>query len=346
MLCCKVSLSALALSLISGVSVVAPATAEVPFTWAEVNSVVNQVDLISATGSTQSVQPLDCLCPGTTLSTNGLSQAELRFNDGSLARVGEQAQLQFWPETRNLRLTQGTTLLFPFPNQGRTSIETPNALAGLQNNVVVVRYVPTRDLTLVMALANSDTGPVSVTVKATGQEGVLYAGHMALISDVGLQVIEFDLLEFYRTSRLVLGLNIGSAPPGESANDPIALLRPNLLRAITQQQPFANTTILDPALINRPNDTPPLFDPSQEALWPSNTADQTGTAQRSNTLPPGVVMPLPEMPPPETDQPNPIVEPIGTASSPSAPPTEPVIEPLVETVVEPTAEPVTPVPTL
>jgi hypothetical protein len=292
---CQVSFSASALALVGGLSIVFPVAAEVPFDWAKIRTVTNQVELISATGRVRPVAPDDCLCPGHTLSTNALSQAELHFNEGSLARVGERAKLQFWPDTRRLRLAQGTTLFFGSPDQGRTSIETPNAVTGLQNTAVVVRYVPDRNLTLVMALADASTGPVSITGDVDGQEVVLYAGQMAIVSDAGLQIIEFDLMEFYRTSRLVLGLGLNEPRRAQPTEDPIALLRPSLLSAITQQQPFTQESeILDPALINPISMTSTLFNSDQETLWPADAIDSVGENPSPNPLPPGVVMPLPE----------------------------------------------------
>ncbi len=298
----RVLASAIALSLANGWSAVAPALAEVPFSWAEIGAAANQVELISATGHRQSASPLDCLCPGHTLSTQGLSQAELRFNDGSLARVGERAQLQFLPATRRIRLNQGTALFFVPPEQGRTLIETPNAIAGLQNTGVVVRYVPDRNLTLVMALSNPATGPVAVTTNPLGQEGLIYAGQMALVSDAGLQIVEFDLLEFYRTSRLVQGLDIPGSPHLERPGDPIAQLRPNLVSAIAEQQPFSGpSAILDPGLINPARANPTLSGPNPGLPSPANPVQPGEDLQNPSKLPPGVVMPPSAMPPtPET----------------------------------------------
>ncbi len=298
---CQVSFSASALALLGGLWIFSPASAEASFNWAEVRTVTNQVELVSAAGQTRPAAPADCLCPGHSLSTNALSQAELRFNDGSLARVGELAKLQFLPTTRRLRLNQGTTLFFVSPDQSRTFIETPNAVIGLQHTAVVVRYVPDRNLTLVMALADASTGPISITGDANDQEGVLYAGQMALISNAGLQIVEFDLQEFYRTSRLVLGLNISGPAQARVPNDLIAPLRPSLLSAIAQQQPFAQESeILDPVLINPSRATSSLFNPSPNVPLPIDAANPVGENRSPNPLPPGVVTPLTE-PPTATD---------------------------------------------
>lgn len=340
MLLYKILGSALTFSVAGGL-IVAPAMAEVPFDRAEVRTVVNRVEAVDDAGQVQPLAPQDCLCPGQTLVTQGLSQAEIQFNDGSLVRVGEQAQLKFYPTTRILTLLQGTTLLFSFPDQGRINIETPNAWASLDSNAAVVRYVPTRNLTLIMALANSAAGPVSFAVKATEQQGTLPAGHMALISNAGLQVIEFDLVEFYRTSRLVLGLNAESRSTADDRANPVALLRPQLLNAIVQQQPFADTTpILDPALINPLSETPSLFNLG-DGGWPSNSLDQGNPAQRPNSPPPGVVTPLPAI---EPTEPTPPVEPPPIEPPPvePAPPAEPPVPAQGSSGNPPAAEPTPP----
>lgn len=317
---------ALVLSLLGKFALATPVWAEVPFRWAEVRSAVNQVDLQSADGSRRRAVLASCLCPGETLSTSGVSQAELRLSDGSLLRVGEQAHLQVRHGTRALRLSQGTTLIFTPPNQGRTTLETPNAMAGLDQAAVVVRYVPTRDLTLVMALATSETGPVSVTPKVDGREGVLYAGQMALVSAQGVQIIEFDLLEFYRTSRLIRGLGIpglggdGFADEGFTAvpsHDPVALLRPLLLSAMAQQAPFDPDTILDPRLISPPPATPSPLAVGPGYGWPFSLDPADTSAQPAITLPAGVVTPLPDPAAPVEDIPDP------TPSDPTAPPSTP-----------------------
>lgn len=350
-------------SLWGPVAFVAPAWAEVPFLWAEVQSVVNQVEMQATDGSRRWAVPTSCLCPGYTLSTQGVSQAELRLNDGSLMRIGEQSEVQVQQGTRILRLLQGTTLLFTQPSQGRTAVETPNALIAVDHTAVVVRYVPSRNLTLVMALADAETGPIAVTLQTNGQEGVLYAGQMALASAEGLEIIEFDLLEFYRTSRLVMGLALdgevseGGRLADSPSSDPVALLRPQLLRAVVQQTPFANDTILNPSLINDLSDVPGLLEANQEVLQPNPLNQSVSPSQSPSSLPAGVVVPLPdaptspEDPPPSVPEPSttvpssgaplpadplpsaplladpPTADPLPTAPAPAPPPTSPPVEP-------------------
>lgn len=340
MLLNQVSQSALGFSL-AGFSLVAPAMANMPLHRAVVQTVVNQVEAVETTGHTQALRPQDTLGPGQTLVTHGLSQAEIQFNDGSLIRLGEQAQLTFYDDTRTLTLAQGTGLLFSYPDQGAIVVETPNAWTWLDSNAAVVRYVPARNLTLIMALANSANGPVTFMVKATEEQGFLPAGHMVLISDAGLQVIEFDLVEFYRTSRLALGLTLEPSADTESEASPIARLRPQLLDAIVRQQPFADITpILDPAFIGSPEDEDTL------RLNPNNGWDLSNPTQQPTMPPPGVVAPLPEpevptpeVPTPETPTPE-VPTPEVPTPAPTAPPiAEPGTAPNAPPAANPTAPP-------
>lgn len=275
--------------MIGSVAIATPAVAGVPLAWARVRASRHQVDLVSATGASRPASVNDCFCPGETLSTSASAKAEVLFSDGSLARVGEQAHLQFWPHTRDLRLSQGTVALFVSLSQGRTTLQTPNAIVGINSSGMVVRHVPSRKLTLVMALANSPTGPVSITVTATGQEFTLDAGQMAFIGDNNLQVVEFDLLEFYQTSDLLAGLQLANPNYHPAADEPLAALRPNLLQALNQQAPFSrNDAILDPSLIN--GLTAEANAQSVESLALPFPAENL---RQYNETPPGVVMPLP-----------------------------------------------------
>lgn len=301
---------------VSGSAAIAyPAQAEVPWVWAKLRTSTNQVSLLSTDGVSRPAAVADCFCPGEALSTSAMSKAEVLFNDGSLARIGEQASLRFWSASRNLYLSQGTAAIFVPPDQGRTTVQTPNATVGLNSNAVVVRYVPSRDLTLVMALANAPSGPVLITSANTGQELALYGGQMVFVSAVNLQVVEFDLLEFYQTSDLVAGLQLGDPTYQPQADEPLADLRPNLQRALEQQSPFEEEgAILDPALIT---DVAPAASP-QSAIENSLAPLPVEELRRFNDAPPGVVNPLPEA----VDSPPPPAEPVDTPP-PATPPAEP-----------------------
>ncbi|MGB3201540.1 MAG: FecR domain-containing protein [Nodosilinea sp.] len=300
----------------SSIAIVAPAQAEVPWVWAKLSISTNQVSLLSASGGSRPASVADCFRQGETLNTSAMSKAEVLFNDGSLTRLGEQASLRFWPATRSLYLNHGTAAVFVPPERGRTLLQTANATVGLNSTAVVVRYVPSRDLTLVMALATAPTGPVLVTSSSTGQEFALYGGQMAFVSGANLQIVEFDLLEFYQTSDLMAGLQLGDPTYSPPSDEPLAALRPNLLEALDQQMPFGQEdAILDPALIT---DVAPVVSTQSREIPPLAPLSPVEELRRYSDAPPGVVNPLPEIPatqPPA--EPPPIEPPTGTLPSDS-----------------------------
>ncbi|MGF1570012.1 MAG: FecR domain-containing protein [Nodosilinea sp.] len=209
-----------------------PARADVPLTRADVESILNRVEFIPRGRSARAARMSDFLGVGDALRTAAESRAQLRFNDGSLARVGERATFRFVPNTRNFRLSNGTMLLLIPPGRGRSTIQTPSAITGVQGSAVVVRYIEDRDLTVVMALTNNPAGPMTVTSTSCGSaEGAggestncateysLYAGQMALVQDNRVDILEFDLPTFYQTSPLIEDLNLDQ-PDTESSQDP------------------------------------------------------------------------------------------------------------------------------
>lgn len=304
--------SAVLLAVVGSAAIASPALAEVPWAWANVRSSTHQVSLVSASGNARSAAVADCFCPGETLNTSASAKAEVLFNDGSLTRVGGQTSLRFWPDTRRLLLDHGTAAVFVPPNQGRTTIQTPNTTVGLNNTAVVVRYVPSRQLTLVMALADAPT-PVLVTAAETGQELALYGGQMAFVGGGSWQVVEFDLLKFYQTSDLMAGLQLDNPNYRPASNDPLAALRPDLLQALGQQSPFdTENAILDPALINDVAAGAGIQGVDDALV--TNPPTPVEELRRFNDTPPGVVNPLPDMP----DTVSPPAESLSTVGAPAA----------------------------
>ncbi|MGB3312094.1 MAG: FecR family protein [Nodosilinea sp.] len=235
-----------------------PAQASVTLTRADVEALRNRVEFIPRGRQARAARMSDFLDVGDALRTAATAQADLRFNDGSLARVGERATFRFVPNTRNFRLTNGTVLLLIPPGRGRTNIQTPSAVTGIQGSAVVVRYIPESDLTVVMALTNNPAGPMTITANSCGGDSTacsateysLYGGQMALIQNNQVQVVEFDLPMFYQTSPLVEGLELDN-PNAESPLGPaLQQVREETLEALAEQSPFSAEAItVNPAFI-------------------------------------------------------------------------------------------------
>ncbi|MDK3160165.1 FecR family protein [Kamptonema cortianum] len=188
-----------------------PATAQTPLTRAVIQTVRNQVQLIPRQQTPRPARIAEEMRSEDAISTGLASLAELRFNDGSLARVGESAVFRFVPNTRNFRLSNGNLLLLVPPGRGTTQINTPNAAAGIRGSALFVRYLPNNDTTIVAALTNSG---IEVANRTRSQRQGIQAGQLALLVRDRLEAVyNFDLNQFYETNELAQDLSLNSRDP-------------------------------------------------------------------------------------------------------------------------------------
>lgn len=216
-----------------------PGQTETPLTRAIIQSLRNSARLILRDRPPRPARRQDVMVPGDALVTAQASLAELRFNDGSLARIGERALFRFAPRTRTFRLDNGTVLLLIPPGQGQTRVRTPNSIAGIRGSALFVQYAPETDTTVVGALTNSG---IQVGNRNRSQNQPLQAGQLAVVvKDRITRVYNFDLKTFYETNDLVQGLELTQKPvPGQ--DDPaIAAVRAETIEALQEQhQRFQN----------------------------------------------------------------------------------------------------------
>lgn len=337
-------------SLVATVLVGLPAEASVPLTRADVEALRNRVEFIPRGRTPRAARRSDILAVGDALRTAATAQADLRFNDGSLARVGERATFQFQPNTRNFRLSNGTLLLLVPPGRGRTNIQTPSAVTGIQGSAVVVRYIPESDLTLVMALTNNPAGPMTITASGCAEAGAdcatteysLYGGQMALIQNNQVQVVEFDLPMFYQTSPLVEGLELDNPDAESPLGAVLEQVRAETLEALEEQSPFSEESVIlnpaaiglsgaDPVASEQPwmlspsgNGVSPLS-PLSGVLTPGNSLvttipPQSGAGAGVGNVPSPGGAPVPTLPTPETGfDPTPVDPPDNTPPRPTDP---------------------------
>jgi len=275
----------------AGLMGVGPARADLSLRWGELQRQTNQVTLHPAGGRPQGATVAQRLGPGDRLTTEARAQADVRFNEGSLVRLGEYAQFSFLPAPRRYQLHQGTALVLVPAAQGRSLVVTPNAVTGLQGSAAVVRYVPSRQLTVVLALSHGRRGPLVLTTLRDDREYGLRAGQMAFVNDAGIQVVEFDLQRFYATSDLMAGTALATDPTTAQPADPLTALWQEMAALASSQKPFAETSaVLDPATISADASLGPA--PLAAPPSPAGAAGPTA-AEQWDEVPPGVVAPLP-----------------------------------------------------
>ncbi|HEY9801793.1 MAG TPA: FecR domain-containing protein [Leptolyngbyaceae cyanobacterium] len=224
--------------------------ANVPLTRAEIQSLRNFVQLIQrASNNKRPARPADAIIPGDGLATGRASLADLRFNDGSLARVGEQAVFRFMPKTRNFKLSNGTVLLLIPPGRGQTRIQTPSATAAIRGSALFVRYDQKTDTTIVGALTNSG---IAVVNKDGSQTQPLQAGQLLVIVKGQFQgLYDFDLRNFYETSELTEGLDLTRQNASAIVDPAIASVQAEIIAALATQSPVTGQGVTEnPAFLD------------------------------------------------------------------------------------------------
>ncbi|MCF4969780.1 iron dicitrate transport regulator FecR [Nostoc sp. CMAA1605] len=220
------------------------ASASTPLTRAEIQSLRNFVQLLQrSTRSKRPAKRADTIIPGDGISTGRASLADLRFNDGSLARIGEQAIFQFLPRTRNFRLSNGTALLLIPPGRGKTQIQTPSATAAIRGSALFVRYDEQTDTTVIGALTNSG---IVVSNKDASQAQELQAGQLIVVVKGRFQgLYDFDLQNFYQTSDLVQGLDLTRQNLTSSTDPAIASVQAEVVAALAGQTPLSGQDVIE-----------------------------------------------------------------------------------------------------
>ncbi|MBW4455184.1 MAG: FecR domain-containing protein [Nostoc indistinguendum CM1-VF10] len=258
-----------------------------PLTRAEIQDLRNMVQLIPKDKlKKRPARKLDAMTPGDRLSTGRASLADLRFNDGSLARVGEQALFQFLPKTRDFKLSNGTVLLLIPPGKGRTRIQTPNAAAAIRGSALFVRYDQKTDTTIVGALTNSG---IEVSNKEASETQVLEAGQMVIIIKGKFQrLYDFDLRNFYETSQLVRELDLNRQSPVPTPDPAITSVQAETAAALEAQPPIKGEGVIENPSFVRLTPSPSNSPSSNETLTTpqnSSTKNPTNKNSQNNTSP-------------------------------------------------------------
>ena len=132
-----------------------------PLTWARVDFVRNRVQIIPHEEQSRGARIDDVLSLADVIKTARASRAELRFNEGSLARIGERATFRFTPNTRDFQLGNGTILLLLRPDAGRSNVQTPNSTIRIPSgSALFVRYVEAMDISIIGILSNHSDSPI------------------------------------------------------------------------------------------------------------------------------------------------------------------------------------------
>ncbi|MFP4299773.1 MAG: FecR domain-containing protein [Spirulinaceae cyanobacterium] len=236
------------------------ALSQTTLTQATVAAIRNRVRLIPQNQNPRNARTSDTLRPGDSLATATGSTVDLRFNDNSLARLGEQTVFRFAPRLRSVDLANGTLLLLVQPGNGGTSVRTPNAAVGISGSALFVRYIQESDTTLIGALTTS--GITAFNGDATESVELQGGQIAAVVGDRIERVYNFDLQTFYNTSPLTAGLDLTQLEI--ATDDPmLSAVRNEIATALSAQAPLNQATIANPTLVSLPSRSRPDFPDSK-----------------------------------------------------------------------------------
>lgn len=215
-------LSRLAVGSLLGSFWLTPAYAQPVLNRASIYKTVNKVQLSPRSrGRWIPVKVGNVLVPQDTLMTAARSRADLRFNEGTLARTGPGTLFRFAPGKRRFELINGTALIMIRPGRGGGVVRTSVATVMAKGTALWIRHDSARKITFVGALTSNPAGPVTVCVgycsdqlKMEGDVTVeLKPGQLVSVYDKELGSVEdFNLGVFYRACALSAGLGPGQEP--------------------------------------------------------------------------------------------------------------------------------------
>ena len=203
-------ISSLVTTIVSGMAIaipVYPATAN-SLKEAEIYQVRNQVDINYRDRQNWSPAEVgDKLIPRDSVRTGADSRADILFNEGTLVRTGAGTTFRFPQGKRSFELTSGAALIMIRPEQGQSTIQTPQAKIVSRGTALFVQHNPENNASLVGVLTESPAGLVEVK-SANGEVTLqLQAGQFVSIVQGVVGLVEhFVLPMFYETAELSAGL--------------------------------------------------------------------------------------------------------------------------------------------
>ena len=190
----------------------APAIASSVVKEAEIYQIRNQVDINYRNRPNWSPAEVgDKIIPRDSVRTGANSRADILFNEGTLVRTGAGTIFRFPQGKRRFELTSGAALIMIRPEQGQSTIQTPQAKVVSQGTALFVQHDSEDNASLIGVLTESPAGLVKVT-SANGDVTLqLQAGQfVSIVRGVTGLVEHFVLPMFYETAELSAGL--GKSP--------------------------------------------------------------------------------------------------------------------------------------
>lgn len=184
--------------------------ASTPVKQAEIYKIRNQVEInYGAALDWNKAELGDVIVPKNSVRTGANSRADILFDEGTLVRTGAGTTFRFPPGKRSFELTSGAALIMIRPDQGQSTINTPEAKVVSQGTALFVQHNSERSASLIGVLTNSPAGLVKVSSADGAVTLELQAGQFVSIVQGVVGLVEhFVLPMFYETVELAAGLGM------------------------------------------------------------------------------------------------------------------------------------------
>ena len=178
---------------------------------AEIYKIRNQVDIGYQESDWSKAKIGDTIFPQDLVRTGANSRADILFNEGTLVRTGAGTTFRFPPGKRSFELNSGAALIMIRPEQGSSTIVTPEAKIVSQGTALFVQHNPDNNSSLIGVLTNSPAGLVEVSDVNGDVTLQLQAGQFVSVVEGVVGLVEhFVLPMFYETVELSAGLGFES----------------------------------------------------------------------------------------------------------------------------------------
>jgi len=191
------------------------------FNRAEVTKIINDVNLLTGTKTSQPASKGSVVSGDTAVRTGLKSRAQMDFPDASIVRLGANSVFSFMKGQRDVDIEKGTILMQVPKGLGRTKIRTSSISAAITGTTILIEYVPaiTNDAGEIITPGTFKAivieGSLELELKGLpGQTLILKAGEMAAFpTDIKVLPEKFviDLARLIETSNLIEG-DMGPLP--------------------------------------------------------------------------------------------------------------------------------------
>lgn len=257
----------LGVAAVTAVTAVTAVAAE-PFTSATVSRVENQVSygkVIGDRSETRPAEPNDVIKAANFLMSEAQSRAELKYEDGTIVRIGQNTIFTFEANTRTLNLKKGTFVFYVPKGKGGGTIKTPSFTAAITGTIGKVSDN-------IIAVIEGQ-----VTLVPSGR--VVNEGFFARFNPDGtIDILPFDRLKEYDGKLMTFNGPLPGVPESSYGKLISMFSRVGVLEDRAQNLPSE-------VLKNNPQPTPPKETPKKE-----NNQQPTPT---TNPTPPRSASPSP-----------------------------------------------------